>query len=291
MKRLLIVASLIAFIAPLSSAQQIETEIPFTFEKGHIIVAAKIKDKEPVEMAIATGLEQSTVGAANIKKYNLKIYNIPSGPVTGRHDEALYPAEVTDIRLGNSHTHRLLMPFNGSIVNIISKNIGREIFAVLGADFFKGRTVQFDFKKKVIRLLSNWKAPKEGSDQVAILPMIEDKMKPIRRPIVERIGFNGKQIKTLLDTGSVTVISLTPTGAKEVGLPVPSPKSNPQPAKVSLALEKISFPDVPAVVYSKDSDFDKDSQGYSAMIGIAVLQNFIITFDFGVAVVVLERSL
>ncbi len=291
MKRLLVVASLILFLAPLSFAQQSASEIPFTFEKGHIIVAAKIKDKEPVEMAIATGLDSSLIGIDNIKKRNLKVYYSAVGPVTGRDDRTVNWTEITDIRLGDTHTTSLRMHLTGSMVNIISKNIGREIFGVLGADFFKGRTVQFDFKKKVIRLLSNWKAPAQGSDQVAILPMLVDNMRPIKRPIVERVSFNGKPIKTLVDTGSVTVISFTASGAKDIGLPAIPAKSNPQTAKVSLALEKISFPEVPAVVYSKDSDFDKDSEGYSAMIGIAVLQNFLITFDFGNAVVVLESNL
>ena len=293
MKILVVVASLIWFIAPPNfeaCAQQIESEVPFTFEKGHIIIAAKIKDKEPVEMAIATGLERSIVGGGNIHKYNLRLTFTPDAFGTGRSDPSVEFAEVAGIRLGNVRTGSLLMHYTQGTVNIISKNIGREIFAVLGADFFRGRTVQFDFKKKVIRFLSNWKAPREGSESVAVLPMLVDTMRPIRRPIVERVNFNGKPIKTLLDTGSVTIISLTPTGAKELGLPVLAPKSNPQSAKVSLALEKISFPEVPAVVYSKESNFDKESSGYSAMIGVAVLQNFIVTFDFGDAVVVLEKN-
>jgi hypothetical protein len=293
MRILIVVASLIWFLAPPnyeSFAQQVDSEIPFTFEKGHIIVAAKVKDKEPVEMAIATGLERSIVGAGNIHKYNLRLTFIPDAIPPGRSDPSAELAEVQGIRLGDADGRRLLMHYTGNTVNTISKDIGREIFAVLGADFFKGRTVQFDFKKKLIRFLSNWKAPKEGSESVAILPMLVDSMRPIRRPIVERVSFNGKPIKALLDTGSVTIISFTPTGAKELGLSVPAPKSNPQPAKVSLALEKISFPEVPGVVYPKDSSFDKDSSGYSAMLGIAVLQNFIITFDFEDAVVVLERN-
>lgn len=292
MKSLTVIASLIWFLTALTSvasAQQIQSEIPFTFEKGHIIVAAKIKDKEPVEMAIACGLEHSLIGTGSIEKYKLRVSYAADGIVTGRNDRTLYMVQVADVRLGEGAARTIFLRIGGETVNTISKKIGREIFGVLGANYFKGQTVQFDFKKRVIRYLSDWNAPKEGSEQVAVLPIVFDSLQPIRRPIVERVNFNGHPIKTLLDTGSVTVVSLTPSGAKEIGLPTPPEKSDPQPAKVSLALEKISFPDVPTMVHSKKSAFDEESSGYSAVLGIAVLQNFIITIDFGKPVVVMER--
>lgn len=292
MRMLILIASLaflIVFSPSESLAQQVDHEIPFTVEKGHIIVAAKIKDNVPVEMALAPGLEFSVLSTANILKYKLKAYYTAGGIVTGRNDKVIDFAQVTDVRLGDTEPKTTNFRFGDTTVNTISKRIGRDVFGVLGADFFKGKTIQFDFKKKVVRLLSNWKAPKQGSDSVAVLPMLVDTMQPVRRPIVERVRFNDKPVKTLIDTGSVMVISFTPSGAKEIGLTAPAEKSDPQPAKVSLALEQIAFPDVPAMVHSKNSVFDKESSGYSAVIGIGVLQNFIATFDFAGAVVVLEK--
>jgi hypothetical protein len=35
----------------------------------------------------------------------------------------------------------------------ISNLVGQEIFAALGADFFEGQIIQFDFKNKVIRFM------------------------------------------------------------------------------------------------------------------------------------------
>jgi hypothetical protein len=293
MRMLILIASLVCLIAcsPSESlAQQGDHEIPFTLEKGHIIVAAKIKDNVPVEMALAPGLEFSVLGTVNITKHKLKAYYTADGIVTGRNDRVIDYAQVTDVRLFDTEAKTTNFRFGDGTVNTISKRIGREIFGVLGADFFKGRTVQFDFKKKVVRVLSNWKVPKQGSDSVAVLPMLVDTLRPVRRPIVERVRFNDKPVKTLIDTGSVMIISFTPSGAKEIGLPAPPEKGDPQPAKVSLALEQISFTDVPAMVHSKNSVFDKESSGYSAVIGIGVLQNFIVTFDFGGAVIVLEKN-
>jgi hypothetical protein len=42
-------------------------------------------------------------------------------------------------------------------------------------------------------------------------------------------------------------------------------------------------------VYPKNSEMDRQSEGYSAIIGIAVLQNFITTFDFDGDLIALER--
>jgi hypothetical protein len=112
---------------------------------------------------------------------------------------------------------------------------------------------------------------------------------PIRLPIAENVSFNGKKIKTLFDTGALTVISLTPTAAKQIGVSVPRDKSLSLTNNVSVELEKMSLGDVPVTVHSKDSSLDRDSKGYGAVVGIALLQNFIITFDFKDGAVTLER--
>ena len=289
MKILLLIVAMMFAWPDHALAQKVEAEIPFTVEKGHIIVPATIKGKEPVELVLSSGSERSLIGVSNIKKYNLPVYYAAVGVVTGRNDATVNFAQVNDVKLGNLDTKTVHFLFGEGAVSNVSKRVGREVFGVLGADFFKGRTVQFDFKNKVVRFLSNWSAPKDESEQVAILPMNVDSLAPVRRPIVEHVTFNGKSVKTLVDTGALTVVSLTPKGAKEIGLPVPGDKSDPQQAKLALAFNKIAFTDVPALVHPKDSAFDKDSKGYSAMVGIAVLQNFVVTIAFGDGVVVLER--
>jgi hypothetical protein len=52
---------------------------------------------------------------------------------------------------------------------------------------------------------------------------------------------------------------------------------------------EIEFADLPVTLHAKGSDFDRDSKGFGAVVGVAVIQNFVITFDFHDGVIVLER--
>lgn len=271
-------------------AGKVQAEVPFTLEKGHIIVAAKVLDKKPVELAIVTGAEHSIINGSSILKYKIQAYYTGVGIITGSStDQTRAYVPVADVRVGDADARNVSFTMAQELVNQISSRIGREIFGVLGADYFKGRTVQFDFKKKVIRFLSDWKP----DPQMDSLPFAPQELKTdsgfYRLPIAE-VTMNGKKIKTLFDVGALTVISLTPTGAKHLGLSVPPEKGEPLGGKAAISFVNISFPEVPVTVYPKNSQMDASSSGYSAIIGVAVLQNLITTFDFGGGVLALERN-
>lgn len=127
-------------------------EVPFTLEKGHVIVKATIKDDKPVEVVLSTGSEHSLFNALLTEKYKLQLYYTGVGLVTGHNDRTVTYANVPDVRVGNAKAS-LSMLYGAQTVSSISERVGREIFGVLGADFFKGRVVQFDFQKKVVRFL------------------------------------------------------------------------------------------------------------------------------------------
>jgi hypothetical protein len=269
-----------------------DSEIPFTLEKGHVIVSAKINGNTPVEMVLATGAEHSLINASVLEKYKLKASYTGEGIITGSHlDRVVYFVTISDIRVGDVKMTSLYMRFGAQAASEISQRIGREIFAILGADFFKGRVVQFDFRKKVVRFLSHapTAAPQTGgSTDLATLTM-RPSSEPVRLPVVEDVLFNGKKIKTLFDTSALTVVSLTPSAAKQVGLTPPPDKDPPRTDKVSLRLGGIEFTDLPVTLHAKGSVFDSDSSGYGGVVGIALLQNFVITFDFGGGTLILER--
>src|SRR5437016_1682030 len=73
-------------------------EIPFTIEKGHVIVSAKINGNKPVEMAFATGAEHSLINTAVLEKYNLRASYTGEGIITGSHlDRVVLFVAVSDI--------------------------------------------------------------------------------------------------------------------------------------------------------------------------------------------------
>jgi hypothetical protein len=292
--RLLLLLVLLVPCAAKSTGDAV-IEVPFTLEKGHIIVPAKIKGDKPVEVVLSTGTEHSLVNALLLEKYKLQAYYTGVGVITGHNDRTITFANVPDIRVGELKGTSLSMLFGAQTLTTLGERVGREIFAILGADFFKGRIVQFDFQKKVVRFLLE--SPAVTKDSPGGSHTVERAVLPFRYnadvltlPIVEDVTFNGKRVKTLLDTGALTVVSFTPSAAKQIGLEAPTEKSAPSGMKVgSLRIGEIEFNDVPVTIEPKVANSDQDSHGIGAIAGIALLQNFVATFDFHQKVVILER--
>lgn len=284
---------LCTFLCAAAVAADSDSEIPFTLEKGHVIVSAKINGNKPVEMVLATAAEHSLINAAVLEKYKLQASYTGEGIITGSNlDRVVYFVTVSDIRLGDVKVTSLSMRFGGQAASEISQRIGREVFGILGADFFKGRIVQFDFRQKVVRFLTHAPAvaPQAGGASGYSTLAMRPSSEPVRLPITEDVTFNGNKIKTLFDTSALTVVSLTPSAAKQAGLTPPPEKGPPRADKISsLRLGDVEFNDLPVTLHAKGSDFDRDSSGYGSVVGIALLQNFVITFDFRGGVLILER--
>lgn len=271
-------------------------EVPFTLEKGHIIVQAKMHGDKPVEIVLATGAEHSLINALLLEKYKLQAYYTGEGIITGSSlDRTVTFVNVTDIRLGGVKVTSLSMRFGAQVTSDISSRVGREIFAILGADFFKGRVVQFDFGQRVVRFLPQ--SPDVPKDAPGAAATARRAVLPIRHfnerlilPIVEDVTYNGKKVKTLFDTGALTVISLAPSGAKQAGLEAPPEKGMPRADKLgSLRLGDMEFNDLPVTLHPKGFEFGPNSQGAGAVVGVALLQNFVVTFDFRGKMVILEQ--
>lgn len=291
---LALLAALLSPGAARAAADDVISEVPFTFEKGHVIVQVKIQGDKTVEVALATGLERSAINPSMPEKYKLQSAYTGEGVITGSSLDKIYVfAIVSDVRLGDVKLTGMSLRLGSPAPSSVSARLGREIFAVFGADFFKGRVVQFDFEKRVVRFLRRAPAdPSKGGGGVsadrAVLRM--GYKEPVMMPIVEDVTFDGKKVKTLFDTGALTVVSLTPSAAKQLGLTTPREKGEPVTAKVgSLRIGGIEFSDVPAAVHAKGSRLDRDAEGYGAVAGIALLQNFVVTFDFRDNNIILER--
>ena len=109
-------------------------------------------------------------------------------------------------------------------------------------------------------------------------------------PIAEEIAFDGKKIKTVLDTGTPLVIALSPAATKQLGQTLPAEKSAPRDGKVSvLRVGDYEVPDVPVLFYGKGMGFDRDAKEFGATAGTGLLQNFITTFDFRNKVIIMEH--
>jgi hypothetical protein len=284
---------LTALCAPCAAAPSDDavTEVPFTVEKGHVVVKATIKNDKPVEVVLSTGLEHSLVNPALLEKYKLQAFYTGVGVITGHNDRTVTFTNVPDVRVGDTKASSLSMLFGPQTVPAIGERVGREIFAVLGADFFKGRVVQFDFQKKVVRFLPRLPDEAKASGPNRAVMHFRYNADVLALPIVEDVTFNGKKVRTLFDTGALTVVSLTTSGAKQAGLEALAGKTATNGAKIdSLRLGEIEFNGVPVNFMSKILNLNGDSIGVEAVAGIGVLQNVVSTFDFPDKLVVLERQ-
>src|SRR6185295_17233083 len=107
---LLIGLSLSFPIAAMACPLDNVTEIPFTLEKGHLIVSARIKGNTPVEVVLATGAENSLINGNLLDKYKLQTSYGADGIVTGSHlDKIKFFVRMSEVQLGNIRANDLLM--------------------------------------------------------------------------------------------------------------------------------------------------------------------------------------
>ncbi len=294
----LFVALLLAafFLAPTNralgeSADEPIVEVPFSFESGHVIVAAKIRNDVPVKFILSTGAENSSFDFSLLDKYKLMAYYTGVGIITGHNDQTVTFTRVPDIRIGEIHQSQLNMRFVS--LGALSKRLGREVVGILGIDFFKGRTVQFDFPKKLVRFLPTSvgeRVAKTDTGTKKIVLEMSYLTEKLTIPIVAGVTIQGKNFKALFDTGAVTVVSVSASAAKQLGLVALPDKSPPRTDKISsFAFGGLEIGPAPVLVFSKGSDFDKDMLDFDAVVGTVVLQNFVATFDFRKQVIILER--
>ena len=290
MKRFAIqtLALLALLCGPCFAGQADDNEVPFSFEKGFVVAHATIKGDRPVDVLLSTGAEHSSIDTSLLSKYKLSAYYTSEGIVTGHNDKTVSFTTVSDVRLGSIKAASMNMRL-GSLAEV-SKRLGREIFGILGTDFFKGRAVQFDFAKKTLRFLpqSEADALKDAKAGRVVLRMVSY-TNLITMPVAEQVTYDGKAIKTLFDTGTVTVVALSFNSARQVGLKPPE-KGTPLQGKVnSLRLDDYEMAAVPVALYPKGSDFDRDMKEFGAVAGTILLQNFVVTFDFGNKLIILEH--
>jgi len=296
LKPTLLLAIAMLFVTPCAAqpAPQTTGDLPFTFEKGFVVAEATIKRSSvTVHVVLATGAEHSIMDPALLQKYELSASYAADGPVTGRNDKTIDFSIVPAVKVGNSKSRDVPMRFGS--MSELSSRLGKEIFAALGADFFEGQIVQFDFKNKVIRFLD--KTPDDvantnASSQSAVLKMAPKADDPFRKtyllPVVEEVQLNGQKLKVLMDTGIASSVALSASAAKKMGFLVPIENGPAREEKVTLNLKSQELKDVSVWIYPKGSGPDQKLSKYGAAAGSNFLQNFIALFDYRKGLVVLE---
>ena len=285
-------ALLLTFTVLAASAGKAQ-DIPFTLEKGLIVVKAKIFRDIPVDAVIATGNASSAVNLDFVlrNKYT-------PGYTNDRKNEPVIFVDVLKIAIGDQSPGSLRMM--ASSLADAGTRTGREIALLLGADFFKGKILQIDFKNRVIRFL---KVPpldyatafSQPPVSTFVFRMEQESQsflgQTVTLPVVREASINGSKVRSLLETYVPYPITVSPSAIKEFSLGQMPPKGTMQSGNLkSFSLAGLDIPDIPARFVGKGAGFDTDVSDYGAIIGVAVLQNYKATFDWKEKVVVLERA-
>lgn len=289
----------VSFLVLTSHALGFASEVPFRLEKGHIIVAAKIKKEIPVEVTIATGSAYSFLNPDLIRKHGIKLSYTGDGPITGRNDKIIHFAEVPQIIIGDEKPSSLFMKERSFAA--LNAKIGREIGAILGADFFRGRIFKIDFERKVLIFYGNSpfdyaQLKAAGTAAVSKVSDMEHSFKTfygseLTLPVISNTTYDGTQIRTLLETGDPIPVSISASAVKEysLALSVPDKGSTKVATLKSMNINGVDAANVPILVFGKNAGFDEGLREFGAILGIGVLQNFKVTFDWKAKKVVLER--
>ena len=265
--------------------------VPFTVESGYLIVPVKVRKNVSVEMLINTGLDTSIVDIDIAKK--LKFGNpayTSVGKVTGRNDETVVFYDISNVVLGGNKKSNLFV--KASSFKNLTKTIGREIFGILGADYFQGKTVKFDFKNKTLSFINGTDNNKRSDKKSNIHRMKYSTTNKfgnkVTLPVSNKILINSENAKTLFDTGTPYPLLIMPSLVKKARLKkVDKNKTETQQIN-TLKISDFEVSDFSAIVFGKRIVPKMYDKRIDAVVGLGVMQNLSIIFDFDSELIIFD---
>ena len=270
-------------------------EIPFTLEKGYIVVNGQAGKGQPVEAVIFTGSTFSFCDRELLKRLKVDLSSTNDLQVGVSKEQSITFANVPGVTFADERLVEVKMRQRS--FDVIEKNIGHNIDMILGVDYLNGRILQIDFGKRVIRFLDKppfdyQSATSTGPSGLHLAMRMEEHLRTIfgdaiSLPITESVTLNGNRIRTLFDTGSVYPVSIGPFAAKRYSFGTAPEKGGTAKTQLrSVDLAGYEMTDVPALL---NSTWEDTETRYAAMIGIGVMQNFVVTFDWKNKWIALEK--
>ncbi|HEY2867230.1 MAG TPA: hypothetical protein VGJ02_09070 [Pyrinomonadaceae bacterium] len=288
MFRLCFCAGLVVFAFVFTAAAQ---EIPFKIEKGYLLIDGKAKGDLPFEAAVSTGSPYSYYNEASMKK--LRLTESSSSDIPGTvftKDNAMTLVYAT-LAVADQKPTEIRTLARREAFDAISKALGRKIDFILGADYFDGLIIQFDFKTHVVRILDKpafeykpgtFASQDGGVRFVSRMTGNTQSMfgNMLTLPVSDDVTLNGSRSPSLLNTGVVMPVIARPSAAKDVA------KGSSGQTTVKVALGSYEMAGVPIRLDDVKDEYDRS---YSSILGLGLMQNFTITLDWKNKWIVLEK--
>ncbi len=191
--RLRAITTLAIVLLKAQAAQDVPTEIPFEFSEGLLWVKVSIpQSPEHLHFLLDTGAGASVISRSTAERLGLKF----GSEVTVRGVEKTLIGRRLKGISANAGDVPLPADYLAVDLSMLSSSCERPVDGLLGADFFRGRAIQIDFRAQKLRVLQS--LPGSGE----ILPL---ELRPcgMRVPIT----VNGhKRQWVRLDTGCASAL-------------------------------------------------------------------------------------
>jgi hypothetical protein len=287
---------LLVLIMMLLSVPIVAGEIPFTLEKGFILISGKASNGEPIQAVLMTGSTYSYFNHGLLKRLKVDLNSTNDLQTGVSKEDAIQYASIPGVTFADERPAEVKM--RQTSFDAIEKTLGHKVDVMLGLDYLDGRIVQIDFKDRLLKFLDrppfDYEAAKPdgkpGSVQIAM--RMQEHLRTIlgdqvSMPIVEDVKLNGASVRALFNTGEAYPVTIAPFAAKRNSFgPEPEKNGVSKTQLKSIDLGGYQMADVPALI---KSNWEDTETRYAASIGLGVMQNFVVTFDWKNKWVALQR--
>ncbi|MEM8956108.1 MAG: aspartyl protease family protein [Verrucomicrobiota bacterium] len=192
--------SLVNFIA--DARAEILWEAPLELRNGLVWIKAGVGDEKSLRFLLDTGAGSSFVDLGSTKDLGVKLVSPEIVDGVNSSSQAWRTSPI-DLKIGPATMRKSLLAMD---LRPISRGLRRQVEGVLGADFFQGRILQIDLKKKRLRALAS--PPPTAGAVVLPLKFVND------APCVPGTVGNQSTGWLRLDTGCVDFLQWVETGTK-----------------------------------------------------------------------------
>ena len=273
---------------------QVNTEIPFLFERNQIIVQIKINGEGPYNFLFDTGTNPSAINKQTAEKIGLQLDTIKrEGIGYGENPIIAYLCYFPKMALGNIVKDSLIsVALN---LSVFDSKFSVPVAGVLGYSLLYNRRFTIDYPKRKIIFYES-ELPKPGNILVKQQLLVSDTESA---PAVDSVSVGGHYLKLIFDTGSSLSLKLSQSadslynfsksmtqikadtlegyGGKAVSYS--GKLKNFKWGKIKLKEVKISI----------DPNERSDLFSPAGSIGNELLQNYRVTFDYIDKVVIIEK--
>lgn len=233
MRGCLLIFVLLAACLRLQAAPTVLAEIPFQYREGLLWVEVKTaQSPKPLNFLLDTGAGMSVISLSTAQHLGLKLGREITVHGVGKETVGYVEKRV----LAKAGAISLPTEYLAVDLGMFSRSFEHPVDGLIGADFFRDRTVQIDFDAQKIRLL---KAETTKADNALKLELHPCEM---RVPITVN-GQSNQWVR--LDTGCATSLHWVTTSVATSGCA----------RRVAIGLAELSIPQTQSTVLVGNSEF------------------------------------